>query len=313
MKPISGKHFTLIELLVVIAIIAILAAMLLPALQKAKQKAEQSNCTANLKQIGTIASTYAVDHNGRKAGSTPHLKFGTAAPAWSGGTPNTNINGLNDLEAMALSQMAPDLKGVMNGVSGVGTVLNPYAINGAWAASESAGWSAVNNKQMAIFQCPADPNAFKGNGISENLMRSYVLNIYDNFLRYNGGGTNQEIKSADINEAAGTIHYLEKHGLQYNAYIGRNGDSSLRDYNGPIASGWCSELWNSGYPGCSWGTNATASFMHGTKGQPRGSAVMHDGHVELFVRQDLSQNLDGSQVTGNNNDGGNLKLMKYDK
>jgi prepilin-type N-terminal cleavage/methylation domain-containing protein len=80
MNPILKKHFTLIELLVVIAIIAILAAMLLPALQKAKQKAEQSNCTANLKQIGTIAGTYAVDHNGRKAGSTPHLKFGTAAP-----------------------------------------------------------------------------------------------------------------------------------------------------------------------------------------------------------------------------------------
>ena len=45
-------NFTLIELLVVIAIIAILAAMLLPALQKAKQKAQQSNCTANMKQLG---------------------------------------------------------------------------------------------------------------------------------------------------------------------------------------------------------------------------------------------------------------------
>src|ERR1035438_9614700 len=45
-----SSAFTLIELLVVIAIIAILAVLLLPALAKAQQKANQADCSRNLKR-----------------------------------------------------------------------------------------------------------------------------------------------------------------------------------------------------------------------------------------------------------------------
>jgi prepilin-type N-terminal cleavage/methylation domain-containing protein len=62
--PQEPLAFTLVELLVVIALIAILAALLLPALSKAKARAMEVNCAANLRSWGQSFHLYANDHDG---------------------------------------------------------------------------------------------------------------------------------------------------------------------------------------------------------------------------------------------------------
>ncbi len=57
------RGFTLIELLVVIAILAILAAILFPVFARAREKARQTRCMADLKQLGLAVEMYAGDHD----------------------------------------------------------------------------------------------------------------------------------------------------------------------------------------------------------------------------------------------------------
>jgi len=59
------KGFTLIELLVVIAVIAILAAILFPVFARAKARARQTTCLANVRQWATACLRYTDDYNGR--------------------------------------------------------------------------------------------------------------------------------------------------------------------------------------------------------------------------------------------------------
>jgi prepilin-type N-terminal cleavage/methylation domain-containing protein len=89
------RAFTLVEILVVLAVIAVLAMLLLPVMHRAKEKANQASCAANLHQIGIAVRLYFQDEQ-RYPASLAFLLPSSANlydPATKTSVPNTKGSG----------------------------------------------------------------------------------------------------------------------------------------------------------------------------------------------------------------------------
>ena len=266
-------RFTLIELLVVIAIIAILAAMLLPALQAAKAKAEQSNCSSNMKQIGSLVALYNQDFKG-KIPSAPYAynANGNLQVTW------------DDLFAQAAGA--------------------PITWANMRASELTISSAPALKKQVEIFCCATDPNApllwdtyYK---------RSYVLNVGvsnsgGNAIRDCWGGLDLQanfIRNAVIQSAAGTCYIMEAHKGLNNCFGRQIVTSGSNDT-------WRADfyIYNSDQTNLYWtmwtieapqSTNPTVNPLspyaygtHGTPARPKVNDLFHDGHVELLSREQV--------------------------
>ena len=260
------KRFTLIELLVVIAIIAILAAMLLPALQQAKKKAEQSNCTNNMKQLGSASHLYCGENKAYYPGPNP---FGT-------GGDYTNSKALCwDGEAsMATWDI---LLAITSGTSSV-------AIQDVYSNYPK---TCKDIKTLEMFSCPAAVMS------TTYIVRSYSLNIgvlwggtmeihpYDP----TANGTTA-IPSTMIEEAAGTVQLLEisnresgQVDLSVFARHRAQSNYTCAEESGTFGSGrWMRPLRQL------YTIQPQSFYAHGTPQDARPNALMYDGHVELTNR-----------------------------
>lgn len=138
------EAFTLIELLVVIAIVGVLAALLLPTLSKAKSKASNITCIANLKQLQVCWQMYTMDNEDRlvpnnSVTSVPGSGTALASGAsWCYGSPRYDTNTAN----------------IQNGL------LFPY------------------NRAVSIYHCPADDSKVEdgsSNRLTQLRNRSYNM------------------------------------------------------------------------------------------------------------------------------------------
>ena len=89
-KMLGEKGFTLVEIMIVVAIIGLLAAIAIPNFMRARERAQQNACIANLKQMDGAITLWALD--GGKSG-TDSVTMGDLVTAYIKATPSCPAGG----------------------------------------------------------------------------------------------------------------------------------------------------------------------------------------------------------------------------
>lgn len=198
----SRRGFTLVELLVVIAIIGILVALLLPAIQAAREASRRSQCSNNLKQLGTALQNYHDNFRRFPIGYVcDQIGGGGGGKAWREST--WAISVLPFIEQRSLYDSLDAL-----------AQTNPGLTTNSWPDSSQA-MSDITNTPIPAFMCPSDPNCSKTTsnwGLSD-----YNDGVGSNYVTCNGSlklANNTTTANATYSQAGnGMFFYLTAVGM----------------------------------------------------------------------------------------------------
>ena len=107
-KRLGKGGFTLVEIMIVVAIIGLLAAVAIPNFMRARERAQQNACIANLKQMDGAKTLWALDSG---AGSTDTPTWANLVDTYIKRTPSCAGGGTYTLGNMSTDPVCTETTG----------------------------------------------------------------------------------------------------------------------------------------------------------------------------------------------------------
>lgn len=259
------QRFQIYELVTALILLALFLALVFFQANATRRQGIASNCTGQLKQLGSASALYAGDNLGAVPGPQP---WGTSQPLFSWDRPvaiqmGAGIKMAEPLAALARKPASSAYRTLMTF-----TCSNDPLCDGARQEPRTPG--------------SLDDGLAAGKGIC----RSYTLNLGSgNLVAGQDDGIArdaQQIPVAKIEIASETAYLVENHG--YATVFGQRNIAN----DTTLACSRKGEI----IPADAF-TNAAAG-IHGIPKHPRANMLMHDGHVEFLDQDSLTS--DGGDV-----------------